>query len=221
MISMRENHFLDRYMITALLGLTPAVTLIASRLPRGLQIAVALSLMVIGASTMRDLGAHWTRWQADQSDLLEECTAMATDGYPLVALTSLEAYSLYEYAPSLRDKLYFVDLRPTHRHDLTPGTLNDGTCFRKWHSVVPNPPRIVTLDDLTEIGKFHVVFRTEFPVMKNGFLPFRKVAGFGASGVFQVDPGYRKMIKRKAEAQSDAPATVPRPAQHAEADPRS
>jgi hypothetical protein len=222
LISMLENHFVDRYMITALLGLTPIVALIASRLSRPIQLAAAAAMIVLGAMAVRDAGAGWARWQAHQDDMLEECTAMASDGFPVVVLTSLEAYPLYEYAPQLRDKLYFVDLLPSHRSDLSPGTLNDATCFRKWQSVVPGAPRLVTMDELAQIGNFHVVFKTEWPLMKNGFLPFRKVAGFGTSGVFQVEPGYRKMLKDQAEAaESNPPATPSPPSQDAEADPQS
>jgi hypothetical protein len=222
MISINENHFVDRYMITALLGLTPIVAFIASRLSRPVQIAAAALLIVLGASGVREAGAGWERWQAEQDDLLEECSAMASDGFPLVALTSLEAYPLYEYAPQLRDRLYFVDLLPSHKRDLTPGTLNDATCFRKWQAVVPHAPRILTLDELAQIGNFHVVFKPEWPLMKNGLLPFRKVAGFGASGVFQVAPGYRKLFKDKAEAAaSNPPATLAPKVQDAEADPQS
>ena len=183
---------------------------------RPMQMVAAALIVVLGATAVRDAGAGWDRWQARQDDLLEECSAMASDGYPVVALTSLEAYPLYEYAPQLRDRLYFVDLLPSHKSDLTPSTLNDATCFRKWQSVVPGAPRIVTMDELAQMGNFHVVFKTEWPIMKNGFLPFRRVGGFGTSGVFQVEPGYRKILKDKTEP---APAPLPSPAQQAAAEP--
>jgi hypothetical protein len=190
MISFRENHLVDRYLITALLGFAPVAAVLGSHLSRWVQAAALVVVIVLGAHSMRNLGAEHTRWQADEEDMVEECTAMASDGYPLISLTSHEAYLLYEYAPDLRKKLLIVDLRPELRSDMTELALNDGTSSARWQAVIPDLPHQTTLDDLRRIGKFHVVFKTEMPILRNGFLPFRKVDGYGTSGVFRIDPRF-------------------------------
>jgi hypothetical protein len=73
---------------------------------------------------------------------------------------------------------------------MTELALNDGTSSARWQAVIPDLPHQTTLDDLRRIGKFHVVFKTEMPILRNGFLPFRKVDGYGTSGVFRIDPRF-------------------------------
>ena len=187
-ISIKENHFVDRYMVTALLGLVPIISIVASRLSTRLQVTIIVLVALLGASATHNLGVAWAHWQDAEDEMIEQCASRAGDGLPIVSLTTHEAYTLYEYAPQLRDKVVFLDLQSSDRNRLTGATINDGTCFRKWQTVVPGAPRVVTLDELREMGKFHVVDKTDWPIEKTGNLPFRKVTGVGLSRVFEVEP---------------------------------
>ncbi len=71
---------------------------------------------------------------------------------------------------------------------MTELALNDASSSAKWQAVIPDLPRQLTVAELAQLGKFHVVFKTEMPILRNGFLPFRLVDGYGTSGVFRVDP---------------------------------
>ncbi len=146
-LSLKENHFVDRYMVTALLGLVPIISFLASRLSKRIQVVVIALVALLGASATQNLGVAWAHWQDEEEEMIEQCESMACDGLPIVSLTTHEAYTLYEYAPQLRDKIVFLDLQPTHASRLTGATINDGTCFRKWQTVVPDAPRVVTLDE--------------------------------------------------------------------------
>ncbi len=71
MISIPENHLVDRYLITALLGFAPLVAALASRLSRWVQFAVLLCIILLSAHGMDNLGNEHTRWQAAEEDLVE------------------------------------------------------------------------------------------------------------------------------------------------------
>ena len=187
----RVNAFVDRYMITALLGCTPLVAMIASRSSRWLQLAVLAFVIVLSGSTVRNFGAAMTNWQTAEDEMLNEYTTMASDGLPVVSLTLLEAYIVYEYAPNLRKQLFIVDLRPTHRTDLSEIVLNAYSVSMRWQAVRPDLPKLVTLDELAQMGNFHLVLKKEFPILKQGTLPFQTVGGLGWNGLFRVDPRYQ------------------------------
>jgi hypothetical protein len=81
----------------------------------------------------------------------------SADELPIVTFTSHEAYLLYAYAPSLRNRLFVADLHENHTSRLFRGMLLEYEFENKWLTVYPDLPKLVNLDQLRHMGKFHLL----------------------------------------------------------------
>jgi hypothetical protein len=69
--------------------------------------------------------------------------------------------------------------------------LNSDSVSMRWQAVLPELPKPVTLEELAQIGNFHLIRKQSFPILKKGALPFQMVGGLGWKELFRVDPDYQ------------------------------
>ena len=79
------------------------------------------------------------------------------DQLAIVTFDRHEAYLLYAYAPRLRDRLFIADLRQSRGSSLSRCLMVDYDSEDKWSRVYPDLPKLVSLDQLRHMGKFHLV----------------------------------------------------------------
>ncbi len=145
---------LIRYMIPGLLGVTVLLAIVASDTPPRILAGTALLLILLGAWNLRLYSAVQMKWQASEDQMMK---IGENDELPIVTFSSHEAYLLYAYAPSLRNRLFVADLRENHRSRLFRGMLVEYEFENKWLTVYPDLPKLVNLDQLRHMGKFHLL----------------------------------------------------------------
>lgn len=146
------------HMIPGLLGVTVLLAIVASNTPPRILAGTAMLLMLVGVRNLRLYSATQMRWQATEDRTMK---IGQNDELPIVTFTSHEAYLLYAYAPTLRNRLFVADLRENHRSQLFRGMFVDYEFENKWLTVFPDLPKLVNLDQLRHMGKFHLVKPTD------------------------------------------------------------
>ena len=111
-------------------------------------------LMLLGALNLRLYSEAQMRWQAKQDQLMK---IGQSDKLPIVTFTAHEAYALYTYAPTLRNRLFVADLRDSDRSRLHRGMFMEPEFQNKWLTLYPDLPKLVHRDQLRHMGKFHLV----------------------------------------------------------------
>jgi hypothetical protein len=151
----------SRYMLPGLLGLTSLLALLASKIsPRILAGAAAL-LILLGAHNLRRYSEYQMKWQTTENQMMN---IGRFDQLAIVTLNMHEAYLLYDYAPSLRNRVFIADLSRTHKAQLSRCLLLDTDLARKWPTVYPDLPRLLNLEQLRHLGKFHLL-NSEAPIL--------------------------------------------------------
>jgi hypothetical protein len=143
-----------RYMISGLLGVTAVLAVISSRTSTRILVATAMLLVLLGAFNLRHFSAGRLKWQINEAQMMK---IGQNDQLAIVTFNPHEAYLLYEYAPSLRPRIFIVDLRATHGTELSRAVLLDYDLEKKWSGVYPDLPKLVDLEQLRRMGKFHLV----------------------------------------------------------------
>jgi len=143
-----------RYMIPGLLGVTAVLAVISSRTSTRILVATAMLLVLLGAFNLRHFSAGRLKWQINEAQMMK---IGQNDQLAIVTFNPHEAYLLYEYAPSLRPRIFIVDLRATHGTELSRAVLLDYDLEKKWSGVYPDLPKLVDLEQLRRMGKFHLV----------------------------------------------------------------
>jgi hypothetical protein len=155
------SEMLIRYMIPSLLGVTVLLAIVASKTsPRVLR-AAAILLILLGWHNLRHFSEAEMRWQATADQMMK---IGQNDELPIVTLSLHEAHLLYEYKPGLRSRLFFADLGESHGSQLYIGALAEYEAENKWLKIYPDLPKLVTLNQLRQMGKFHLV-NPEPPVL--------------------------------------------------------
>ncbi len=176
------NAFVDRYMITALLGFVPLLAILASRSAAPVLIALSVFLVCLSWWNVRRTAEWFSTWNSDRAEIFDNYSVL-DDDLPIVTLDIHEAFGLYEYAPSLRKRLFVADLRGHYQNDLI---IVDYESATKWRKLYPDMPELITLDDLRRMGEFHLVAKSEFEIVPAGPPPFQRVKGFGPNALFRV-----------------------------------
>jgi hypothetical protein len=152
---------LSRYMSGGLLGATPLLALLASRLsPRALVVAAAL-IILLSILHLHRFDARQTEWQASKEKII---SIGRKDNVPIVTFSAHEAYVVYTYAPDLRSRVFIADLRSTERAKLSRSVLLGNQLETKWQAEYPDLPKQVNPDQLRRMGKFHL-FNSEAQVL--------------------------------------------------------
>jgi hypothetical protein len=81
-----------------------------------------------------------------------------------------------------------VDLTERYRNNPSFVIAVDYESTVKWRKLYPDMPKLVTLDDLRNVGDFHLVPTTEAPIIPLGPPPFQRVRGVGWNAVYRVHP---------------------------------
>jgi hypothetical protein len=182
-----QNLMVDRNMIAALLGSTALIALLGCHLSSRVLAVAVIALVLISGINVRVIATDLSALQTGEEFMLKQCVAMANDGLPIVTLSPQEAYLLYEYAPTIRSHLYVADLRPSYDQHLTSLALNFYELSAKWQTVQPDLPKLANLDELQQMGHFHLVQRTDANPLASGALPFQIVSGFGRDAIYRVN----------------------------------
>jgi uncharacterized membrane protein len=182
-----KNATLDRYMITALLGFTVLLAMLASQLPSPLLTVTAVVVLLVGGWNVRMTGKEMADSQIGEEAMVNRCVALANDGLPIVTLSPREAYILFEYAPRIRPLVFVADLRTDYNAQLSLLALNGYELTAKWDTVQPDLPRLANLDELRQMGQFHLVEHTEGDILTAGLLPFQIVSGSGWDAVYRLN----------------------------------
>jgi hypothetical protein len=143
-----------RYMLPGLLGVTALLAILASKISPRILTGTAMLLILLGAWHLRLYGDGQARWQATEEQMMN---IGQNDQLAIVTLDRHEAYLLYAYAPRLRDRLFIADLRHSHGSSLSRCLMVDYDSEDKWSRVYPDLPKLVSLDQLRDMGKFHLV----------------------------------------------------------------
>jgi len=150
-----------RYMIPGLLGVTALLAVLASYTSPRILAGAAMLLITLGARNVRHFSEVQMKWQATENQMMR---IGQLDQLAIVTFNPHEAYLLYAYAPSLRNRLLIADLRQSHRLQLSRCILLDYGIENKWSTVYPDLPRLVSLDQLRHLGNFQLV-NSEAPVL--------------------------------------------------------
>ena len=118
-------------------------------------------LILVGAQNLRHFSELKMKWQTDEDQMMN---VGRFDQIGIVTFNMHEAYLLYEYAPSLRNRLFIADLHQTHKAQLSRNVLLDYDLERKWSTVYPDLPKLLNLDQLRHLGKFHLL-NSEAPIL--------------------------------------------------------
>jgi hypothetical protein len=152
--TMSYASMVTRYMIPGLLGLTVLLAIVASNTKPRILAGTAMLLMLLGALNLRLYSEAQMRWQANQDQMMK---IGQSDKLPIVSFHAHEAYALYTYAPSLRNRLFVADLRDSDRSRLHRGMFMEPEFQNKWLPLYPDLPKLVHRDQLRHMGKFHLV----------------------------------------------------------------
>jgi hypothetical protein len=144
----------SRYMLPGLLGLTSLLALLASKIPTPRLAGAAILLILLGAQNVRNFSESEAKWQATEDQMMN---VGRSDQLAIVAFNMHEAYLLYEYAPSLRNRVFIADLSQTHKAQLSRCLLLDDELARKWATVYPDLPNLLDLDQLRQLERFHLL----------------------------------------------------------------
>jgi hypothetical protein len=158
------NSLIERYMITGVLGTTPLIAMIASRSSKRVLVYAVTLFALVGALRVRQFGLQMNRWQAGKERMVRQVSAL-NDELPIVAYSTHEAYLLYSYAPLAQPRLFIADFGSGHIWYLSPGTLVDVDQAAQWSAEYPALPKVVSLNGLRLMGKFHLVSASEGPVL--------------------------------------------------------
>jgi hypothetical protein len=167
-----------RYMIPGLLGVTGLLAVIASYTSPRVIVGTAMLLVLLGAFNLRRYSNLRLRWQTNEDQMMN---IGKSDQLAIVTFNPHEAYLLYAYAPSLRSRVFIADLSTTHKAELSRCVLLDYDLEKKWSTIYPDLPKLVDLDQLRRMGKFHLV-DSEAPILAEQenrseiSLPLQKVA---------------------------------------------
>jgi hypothetical protein len=143
-----------RYMLPGLLGLTSLLALVAAKISPRILAGAAMLLALLGAHNLRLYSDEQMRWQADKEQMIN---VGRLDRLPIVTFNMHEAYLLYDYSPSLRDRVFIADLSQTHKVRVSSCLLLDTDLAKKWSTVNPDLPKLIDLDQLRRLGKFHLL----------------------------------------------------------------
>jgi hypothetical protein len=152
----RDNTMMDRYMIAGLLGATPLLAALAWRSTRPLQVVAAVLLALLGVSHLRQFADAQAGVQAAQESMINQAIA-ENDGLPIVCFSCHEAHLLYNYAPALRPRLFIADFRSSHSAQISDALIVDYESAAPWLVGYPDMPKMATLDDLRQMGRFHLI----------------------------------------------------------------
>jgi hypothetical protein len=152
---------LIRYMIPSLLGVTVLLAFVASKTSPRVLGAAAMLLLLLGWHNLQHFSEAEMRWQATADQMMK---IGQNDELPVVTLSLHEAHLLYEYSPDLRSRLFLADLRESYGSQLYVGALSEYEAENKWLKIYPDLPKLVSLDQLRQMGKFHLV-NPEPPVL--------------------------------------------------------
>jgi hypothetical protein len=150
-----------RYMLPGLLGLTSLLAIVASKISPAILAGAAMSIILLGAHNLRLFSEVETKWQDTEK---QRMNAGRFDQLAIVTFNMHEAYLLYDYAPSLRNRVFIADLTRTHKVQLSRCLLLDTDLARKWSTVDPNLPKLLNLEQLRRLGKFHLL-SSEAPIL--------------------------------------------------------
>jgi hypothetical protein len=168
---------IPRYMITAVLGVTPPAALLASRTRRPLLMFGALG---VAALSYLDL-SHDVRvqrdWEVEQRAMVN--AVRGNDELPIVTFARAEAYMICYVAPDLAPRVVILDLRPEYRDELNQYILYEYGAEQKVRRFYDMPP-LVRLKPLRAMGRFHLVPHqavegNDLPPLDR--LPLRQVEG--------------------------------------------
>ena len=135
-------------------------------------------LVLLGAFHLRRYSNLRLRWQTKEDEMMN---IGQSDQLAIVTFNLHEAYLLYVYAPNLRSRVFIADLSTTHKAELSRSVLLDYDLEKKWSTIYPDLPKLVDLDQLRRMGKFHLV-DSEAPILAEQedrpeiSLPLQKVA---------------------------------------------
>jgi Dolichyl-phosphate-mannose-protein mannosyltransferase len=151
-----------RYMIPGLLGVTAVLAVVASNTSPRILVGTAMSLMLIGTTNLRQYSHMRLRWQTSQDQMIK---MGQNDQLAIVTFFYHQAYVLYDYAPALRSRVFIADFRGTHMARLSRTALLDYQVETKWLTVHPDLPKLVNLNQLRRMGRFHLV-DSEAPILE-------------------------------------------------------
>jgi hypothetical protein len=187
----------SRYAITGLLGLTPLVALVASRLSRRVALVTIIFFALLGFQRMHQFSTREARAQMAQRERIHQLIR-ADDGLPIVDL-NFDAVAYY-YAPQLRSRSFVADLRATHRNALSNPIIFSMDMEAKCAPIYPDMPRMADLAALRKLGPFHLnVSQADLPLFLSAkllpdqaggqhdigeFLPFEKIR----DSIYQATP---------------------------------
>jgi uncharacterized membrane protein len=168
-----------RYMLPGLLGLTSLLAILASKISPRILAGAAILLILLGAANLRVFSETEMKWQTTEDQMMR---VGQFDQLAIVTFNMNEAYLLYDYAPGLRNRLFIADLRQTHKAQLSRNVLLDNEYETRWLTVYPDLPKLLNLDQLQHLGKFHLL-NSEAPILANQesqsqplSLPLEKIA---------------------------------------------